>query len=136
MAVKTNRPEPPVCEIECIHADVVERVRGSVRGLRGAGELLAVLADDTRLKVLFALSQAEMCVCDVAAVADVSRAVASYHLRLLYRMGIASYRREGRMVFYSLAAHDVVPVVAAALEYALGKSAVPRPAALKGATHG
>jgi DNA-binding transcriptional ArsR family regulator len=57
----------------------------------------------------------------VAAVASVSKAVASYHLRLLYRMGLASYRKDGRLVYYSLAAHDVVPVVDAALKYALAR---------------
>ena len=119
----------PVCEDECIHPDVVERVKGSVPHVEGAGELLSVLADDTRLKVLYALSRSEMCVCDVAAVADVSKAVASYHLRLLYRLGLASYRKDGRMVYYSLADHEVVPVVTAALEYAGNMAAArsPRP---------
>lgn len=115
----------PLCEVDCVHIDVVNMVRGSLTGIRGAGDLLSALADDTRLKVLYALSQAEMCVCDVAASADVSKAVASYHLRLLYRMGLAVYRKEGRLVYYSLAAHDVVPVVEAALTYALSRSQSP-----------
>jgi DNA-binding transcriptional ArsR family regulator len=63
-----------------------------------------------------------MCVCDVAAVAGVSKAVASYHLRLLYRMGLVSYRKDGRLVYYSLAAHDIVPVIEAALRYAQEKA--------------
>lgn len=118
-----NGPESPMCEVECVHADVVGRVRASVPRVAGAGELLSMLADDTRLKVLYALSQSEMCVCDVAAVADVSKAVASYHLRLLYRMGLASYRKDGRMVYYSLTGHDIVPVVDSALRYAAGRAA-------------
>lgn len=121
MDARKGRSLSPVCDVDCVHIEVVNKVRGSLTGMRGAGELLSALADDTRLKVLYALSQAEMCVCDVAASADVSKAVASYHLRLLYRMGLATYRKEGRLVYYSLAAHDVVPVVEAALVYALSR---------------
>lgn len=122
MRAEKSRPVSPVCQIDCVHADVVSRVKGPVAGMRGAGEFLSALADDTRLMVLYALSQAEMCVCDVAAVVGVSKAVASYHLRLLYRMGLASYRKDGRLVYYSLAAHDIVPVVEAALRYALAQA--------------
>lgn len=123
MKAEKSRRASPVCQTDCVHADVVRRVKGPVSGMRGAGELLSALADDTRLMVLYALSQAEMCVCDVAAVVGVSKAVASYHLRLLYRMGLASYRKDGRLVYYSLAAHDIVPVVNAALSYALARGA-------------
>lgn len=108
----------PICEEDAVHQEVIDALAPSVRSIRGAGELLAALSDDTRLKILFALSRAELCVCDVAAVADVSKAVASYHLRLLYRMGLADYRRDGRMVYYSLGSHDIIPVVEAALQYA------------------
>lgn len=120
--LNANESPSPVCGVECVHVDVVNRVRGSLTGMQGADELLSALADETRLKVLYALSQAEMCVCDVAASMDASKAVASYHLRLLYRMGLATYRKEGRLVYYSLAAHEVVPVVEAALAYALSHS--------------
>ncbi len=123
MRAETSPRVSPVCQVDCVHADVVSRVKSPVAGMRGAGELLSALADDTRLMVLYALSQAEMCVCDVAAVVGVSKAVASYHLRLLYRMGLASYRKDGRLVYYSLAAHDIVPVVDAALSYALARGA-------------
>lgn len=110
--------ESPVCEEHAIHADVVARLTPVVRQIHGVGEMLAALGDDTRLKVLYALSRAELCVCDVASMAEVSTAVASYHLRLLYRLGLADYRKEGRLVYYRLASHDVVPLVLAAVEYA------------------
>ncbi len=122
MGTTKTRAESPVCETECVHADVVSKVQGPVAGMRGAGELLSALADDTRLMVLYVLGQSEMCVCDVAAAVGVSKATASYHLRLLYRMGLASYRKDGRLVYYSLAAHEIVPVVDAALKYALSRA--------------
>jgi len=62
-----------------------------------------VLADETRLRIACALcEEVELCVCDVAHIIGSSLATASHHLRLLRNMGIARYRRSGRLVFYSL----------------------------------
>lgn len=132
LRAEKGRAVSPVCQTDCIHADVVSKVKIPASGMRGAAELFSALADDTRLRVLYALSQAEMCVCDVAVVTGVSKAVASYHLRLLYRMGLASYRKDGRLVYYSIAAHDIVPVVEAALRYALAQTEAAPEAAVNG----
>lgn len=65
--------------------------------------MFKALADDTRMKIAFALSQEdELCVCDVANIIGASTATASHHLRLLRNMGLAKYRKEGKLVFYSL----------------------------------
>ncbi|QSO54900.1 winged helix-turn-helix transcriptional regulator [Alicyclobacillus curvatus] len=64
--------------------------------------MFKALADDTRAKIVYALSEAELCVCDVAAVIGSSKATASYHLRLLHHMGLAQYRKDGKLVYYRL----------------------------------
>jgi ArsR family transcriptional regulator len=71
-----------------------------VEGLAG---LFAILADDTRTKVLFALLQEELCVCDLAGLVGMNVSTVSHHLRLLRMANLIRYRKEGRMVFYSLA---------------------------------
>lgn len=114
--------ESPICQEHSVHADIVAELVPTVRKIHGVGEMLAALGDDTRLKILYSLSRADLCVCDVAAVAEVSKAVASYHLRLLYRLGLADFRKEGRLVYYRLASHDTVPLVLAAVEYATRES--------------
>lgn len=114
MGKQTN---PPVCEIECVHADKVDGLRPVVSALGGVGELVTNLADDTRFKVLYALSQSELCVCDVAAVVGATSPAASYHLRLLYRTGLVDYRRDGRLVYYRLADEDMRPVLEAIKSY-------------------
>ncbi|WP_051275867.1 ArsR/SmtB family transcription factor [Desulfovirgula thermocuniculi] len=81
----------------------VQRLRSKVRVVEGLADLFKALADDTRLKVIYALAEGELCVCDVVAVIGQSLAAASYHLRLLYRLGLVKYRREGKLVFYRLA---------------------------------
>jgi DNA-binding transcriptional ArsR family regulator len=100
-----------------VHADTVETLQPAVRSIIGAGEVLGVLADDTRFRVLYALSRSELCVCEVAAIIESTTAVASYHLRLLYRAGLATYRREGKLVYYDLGDPDVRSLVEAVLTY-------------------
>ncbi|MHB1341021.1 MAG: ArsR/SmtB family transcription factor [Coriobacteriia bacterium] len=117
-----KQANPPVCEVECVHADKVDALRPIVSGLSGVGETMANLADDTRFKVLYALSQSELCVCDVAAVVGATTATASYHLRLLYRTGLVDYHRDGRLVYYRLADDAMRPVLEAIKSYVAGKT--------------
>lgn len=114
----TRSATSPICRDDTLHLEVVSRLAPRVANIDGIGEVLAALSDDTRLKILFALSQAELCVCDVAAVAGVTKAVASYHLRLLYRLGLADFRKAGRQVFYRLSSHEIEPLLRAVLDYA------------------
>lgn len=117
-----KQANPPVCEIECVHTDKVDALRPIVAGLSGVGETVANLADDTRFKVLYALSQSELCVCDVAAVVGATTATASYHLRLLYRTKLVDYRRDGRLVYYRLADDSMRPVLEAIKTYVAGQA--------------
>jgi len=113
----TRQSEPPVCEIDCVHTDTVDALRPVIVGLTGVGETVANLADDTRFKVLYALSRSELCVCDVAAVVGATAPAASYHLRLLYRTGLVDYRRDGRLIYYRLADEALRPVLDAVMAY-------------------
>lgn len=109
--------EAPVCEETFVHVETVARLRPNLEHIAGAAELFKALGDETRLKVVYALAQAELCVCDVAAVLGASQATASYHLRLLHHLGLARYRREGKLVYYRLADPGLAEVVASALRY-------------------
>jgi len=93
----------PVCQVNCIDQEVVNRLKPQVDRIEGVATIFKALADDTRVKVVYALSKAELCVCDVAALINGSKATASYHLRLLHHLGITRYRRDGKMVYYRLA---------------------------------
>ncbi len=93
------------CEIFCYDEVKVNRVKEELNthSFQDMAQLFKVLADDTRLKVAFTLcNEDELCVCDIANIIGSSMATASHHLRLLRNMGIAKYRKEGKLVFYSL----------------------------------
>ncbi|MDZ7342815.1 MAG: metalloregulator ArsR/SmtB family transcription factor [candidate division KSB1 bacterium] len=70
--------------------------------LQELSETFKVLSDPTRLKIVLALAQEELCVCDLAALVDVSISAISHQLRLLRNMRLVSYRKEGKMVYYRL----------------------------------
>lgn len=94
-----------VCQVTCVDTAKVKRVQESVskQNTMAVSQLFKALSDDTRVKIVYALStEDELCVCDVANIIGSSTATASHHLRLLRNMGLAKYRKEGKLVFYSL----------------------------------
>lgn len=94
-----------VCETTCINEDKVTKVKKSLEEQNPieVAKIFKALSDDTRIKIAYALSlEDELCVCDVANIVDSTTATASHHLRLLKNLGLAKYRKEGKLVYYSL----------------------------------
>lgn len=109
------------CEVFVFDPEKVDKLKEEVGLTEGLGQIFKVLADDTRLKVIYALCmEEELCVCDVAQIIGASTAVASHHLRLLRNMKLAKFRREGKMAFYSLQSRHVRYLMIEALNI-LGK---------------
>lgn len=93
------------CEIYCINQAAVEKVKQEMlqsREVEKLAQTFKVLGDPTRVKILFALSRQEVCVCDLAAVLGMTQSAVSHQLRLLRTMNLVKYRKEGLMVYYSL----------------------------------
>jgi len=65
-------------------------------------DLFKVFGDTTRIKILCTLLQEEMCVCDIAALLDMSQSAISHQLRVLKQARLVKYRKEGKVVYYSL----------------------------------
>ena len=94
-----------VCEVTCVDEEKVRRVKESVshQNTSAVAQIFKALSDDTRVKIAFSLcEEEELCVCDVANIVGCTTATASHHLRLLRNMGLAKYRKDGKLVFYSL----------------------------------
>lgn len=106
-----------VCEVIRADAAKVDRLRPAVEGTRGVAALFKALADDTRVRIAYALSQEELCVCDLASLARISVATASHHLRVLRQMGLVRHRREGKFVYYALDDAHVVHLLRNALDH-------------------
>ncbi len=88
-----------------VDSAVVETVRRSLPGdaeVQDVAELLRVFGDPNRVKILCALSVAEMCVTDICVVTGMKQSAVSHQLRLLKTAHLVRYRREGRGIFYAL----------------------------------
>ncbi|MHB8156026.1 MAG: ArsR/SmtB family transcription factor [Desulfocucumaceae bacterium] len=109
--------EDVLCEIFSSDREKVNRIKTQMGIMDGIAQVFKALADDTRLKIIYALYLEELCVCDVAGIIGSSVATASHHLRYLNNAGLAKYRREGKMVFYSLRDQCVKEIVAAVLNH-------------------
>ncbi len=94
-----------LCEVRCVDEAKVRRTRQAMKST-GAVSTLAetfkVLGDPTRLRIAYALSRDELCVCDLATVLGVSQSVVSHSLRALRQMRLVRYRKEGKIAYYAL----------------------------------
>ncbi len=93
------------CETTVIHEDVINSVRENMpeeETLYDLAELFKVFGDSTRVKILWALDEAEMCVCDIAASLNMTQSAISHQLRILKQARLVKSRREGKVVYYSL----------------------------------
>lgn len=108
-----------VCEVTCIDEGKVSRVQNQLSGRNHmeVAKIFKALSDDTRIKIAYALSLEELCVCDVANIVGSTTATASHHLRLLKNLGLAKYRKEGKLVFYSLDDEHVKQLIKLAYEH-------------------
>lgn len=113
-------PTPDICEEHLVHADKVHQVAQSMPSERifdDLADLFKILSHPTRLKVVHALDQEELCVCDLAALLGMTESAISHQLRLLRNMRLVKHRREGKLVYYALDDQHVRQLFEAALEH-------------------
>ena len=80
-------------------------------------ELFKVFGDSTRIKILTALSEGELCVCDISTTVGMSSSAVSHQLKILKQSKLVSYRRDGKTVFYSLADDHVMTILRQGIEH-------------------
>jgi ArsR family transcriptional regulator, lead/cadmium/zinc/bismuth-responsive transcriptional repressor len=94
-----------ICNCSVIHENIVNKVRENMpvdETLYDLAELFKVFGDTTRIKIICALFQSEMCVCDLAALLCMSQSAVSHQLKVLKHTRLVKFRREGKVVYYSL----------------------------------
>lgn len=99
--------EDAVCDILCVHHEVIDKYSDQLITLDRANklaELFKTLGDPTRMRIMDALANSEFCVCDLAELLGLSQSATSHQLRVLRNSDLVKYRREGKMVYYSM--HD------------------------------
>lgn len=108
------------CETEELHEDLIKLINETMpdeEELYDLAELFKVFGDSTRIRILFVLFEAEVCVCDLAHTLNMTQSAISHQLRILKQNKLVRSRREGKSVFYSLADGHVRTIIAQGREH-------------------
>ena len=108
------------CDCNEIHEDLLKIVNDTMpeeTELYDLAELFKVFGDSSRIRILFVLFEAEVCVCDLAKVLNMTQSAISHQLRILKANKLVNSRREGKSVFYSLADGHVRTIIAQGREH-------------------
>ena len=111
-----------LCDSNAIHEEVVERVRAAMpesKNFYDLAHLYKMFADNTRLKIMWALSCEEMCVCDLAALLGMTKSAISHQLKSLRLSNLVKYDKQGKVVYYSLADDHVKDIFEKGFEHIL-----------------
>lgn len=108
------------CDVTEIHEDLLKVVNETLpdeNELYDLAELFKVFGDSTRIRILFVLFEAEVCVCDIAQALNMTQSAISHQLRILKQSKLVKSRREGKSIFYSLADGHVRTIIAQGREH-------------------
>lgn len=109
-----------ICDCNIIHEDIVKKVLNTMiqqEKINKISDFFKILGDSTRAKIIAALDQNEMCVCDIANVLQMTKSSVSHQLAILRKAKLVKYRKEGKTVYYSLSDNHVQEVFESALNH-------------------
>ena len=112
--------EKVCCDTNEVHEDLLKIVKKTMPDeteLYDLAELFKVFGDSTRIRILFVLFEAEVCVCDLAQVLNMTQSAISHQLKILKQNKLVKSRREGKSIFYSLADDNVRTIIAPGCEH-------------------
>ncbi|MGN0370292.1 MAG: ArsR/SmtB family transcription factor [Butyrivibrio sp.] len=115
-----DNKEIECCEAVEIHKDLLEKAAKEMPDeteLYDLAELFKVFGDSTRIRILYVLFEAEVCVCDLAEALNMTQSAISHQLRILKQSKLVKCRREGKSIFYSLADGHVRTIIAQGREH-------------------
>lgn len=109
-----------LCDENHVHDDICEQVNLDMpdeNELYDVAELFKIFGDSTRIRILSALAQAEMCVCDIGEVLNMTKSAVSHQLRILRQAKLVKNRRCGKEIYYSLDDDHVLSIINLAIEH-------------------
>ena len=110
------------CDYSHTHEEIINRVQHQMPGeeeLYDLAELFRIFGDSTRIRILYVLFEAEMCVCDIAQLLGMTQSAISHQLRSLKNARLVKARREGKTVFYALADDHVKTIIGQGMDHIL-----------------
>ena len=104
----------PICQEEELHPEAIRQVREKLpqdEVLYDLAELFKIFGDTTRMRILYALSESEMCVCAIAEYLAMTQSAVSHQLKVLKDNHLVHARREGKTIYYALADDHVRTII-------------------------
>ena len=108
------------CEYQYVHESVVKQLLSDMppdETLYDLAELFKVFGDSTRIKILYALFEAELCVCDIAQLLGLTQTAVSHQLRVLKDSKLVRFRRDGKTIYYALDDDHVRSIINQGMEH-------------------
>ena len=112
--------EKMACDFMHIHNDIVEKVQKNMieeEKLYDLAELYKAFGDTTRIRILYVLSEAEMCVCDISKILNMTVSAVSHQLKVLKNARLVKSKKSGKSVFYSLDDDHVFKMISNGIEH-------------------
>lgn len=109
-----------ICDCDAIHEDILRQVESQMpaaQDFNNLAMLYKMFGDPTRVKILWALKCHEMCVCDLAVLLGMTKSAISHQLKTLRLANLVKFERDGKVVYYSLADHHVLDILAKGFEH-------------------
>lgn len=109
-----------VCEIKSIRSDLIYEIAHKMKDddlIQKTCDLFKILSDPNRIKIILALKQHELCVCELSLLLDMSQSSVSHQLRHLRNSNIVKFRKENKQIFYSLADEKILNILKEGEEY-------------------
>ena len=103
--IDIDKPNDEKCEVTLIHEDNVKKAINELPDdelIADLSDMFKIFGDQTRVKILMALESGELCVCDIAAVMNMSQSAISHQSRVLKQSNTVKTRRQGKVVYYSI----------------------------------
>jgi ArsR family transcriptional regulator len=114
------KQKTPVCDCDVIHKETVRRVKKALpkeEDFYDLADLYKMFSDSTRVRILWALSREEMCVCDIAVLLGMTKSAISHQLKSLRLANLVKYDKRGKEVYYSLADSHVKDIFEKGFEH-------------------
>lgn len=109
-----------LCDCEIIHEDTVKKVKSTFpkdEMIFDLADFYKIFGDTTRVKILYALDKSELCVCDISSLLEMTISAVSHQLKILRDSNLVVTRREGKVIYYSLADEHVKEIIECGMEH-------------------
>lgn len=109
-----------ICEEKCPHYNIINKVKLTNIGseeTQDLAEIFKLFADETRLRIICAILNTELCVCDLCELLNLNQSAVSHQLQLLRKSKLVKYRKEGKQVYYKLQDGHIEEIIKMALAH-------------------